>query len=78
MGSLEYLIEYPHGCVEQTTSRFLPNIEVLRFMKKHNLQSEKLQARLTQNIKAGIANLLALQNEKRGGWGWWQSGELPL
>jgi len=75
LGSLEYLLEYPHGCVEQTTSRFLPNIEVLRFMKKHNLQSEKLQARLTHNIKAGIANLLALQNEKRGGWGWWQSAE---
>jgi uncharacterized protein YfaS (alpha-2-macroglobulin family) len=73
LGSLEYLLEYPHGCVEQTTSRFLPNIEVLRFMKRHDLQSEKLQAKLTQNIRAGIINLLALQNEKRGGWGWWQS-----
>ena len=75
MGSLEYLLEYPHGCVEQTTSRFLPNIEVLRFMQRHNIQSEKLKAKLTQNIQAGIVNLLALQNEKRGGWGWWRSSD---
>jgi len=25
ISSLNYLIKYPHGCVEQTTSRLLPN-----------------------------------------------------
>lgn len=74
-GSLSYLIEYPHGCVEQTTSRFLPNIEVLRFMKRHNLESDSLKAKLEKHIRGGIENLQALQNDKRGGWGWWQSGE---
>lgn len=73
MGSLDYLLEYPHGCVEQTTSRFLPNIEVLRFMKKHKLHSAKLEARLEKHIRAGVQNLLTLQNTERGGWGWWQS-----
>jgi alpha-2-macroglobulin len=74
-GSLTYLLEYPHGCVEQTTSRFLPNIEVLRFMKRHNLKSEKLAAMLEKHIRGGIQSLQALQNEKRGAWGWWQSNE---
>lgn len=73
MGSLDYLLEYPHGCVEQTTSRFLPNIEVLRFMKRHKLHSGKLEARLEKHIHAGIQSLMALQNTERGGWGWWQS-----
>jgi uncharacterized protein YfaS (alpha-2-macroglobulin family) len=41
MGSLEYLIEYPHGCVEQTTSRFLPNIEVSAFHEKATTCSQK-------------------------------------
>ncbi len=73
LGSLEYLLEYPHGCVEQTTSRFLPNIEVLRFLKENGIRNRRLEGKLQQNIQGGINNLLELQNPKRGGWGWWRS-----
>lgn len=73
LGSLEFLLEYPHGCVEQTTSRFLPNIQVLNFLRKHKIKDAALEKKLNAHVTAGIANLLALQNTKRGGWGWWQS-----
>ena len=73
LNSLDYLLEYPHGCVEQTTSRFLPNLEVLKFLRKNNIKNKKLEQKLERHIKAGVRNLFALQNEERGGWGWWQS-----
>lgn len=72
-GSLEYLVQYPHGCVEQTTSRFLPNILVKNFMKKHRIRNLRLERKLDHHIRTGIQRLLSMQNESRGAWGWWQS-----
>ena len=73
LGSIEYLIEYPHGCVEQTTSRFLPNIQVLSFLKKNGIKDERLEKKLREHITGGVARLVQLQNKTRGGWGWWES-----
>ena len=32
-GGLEYLIGYPYGCVEQTLSRILPDLQVQRVLR---------------------------------------------
>src|SRR5262249_12941973 len=32
--TLNYLVEYPYGCVEQTMSRFLPAIKVAQILKQ--------------------------------------------
>ncbi len=73
LGSIEYLLEYPHGCVEQTTSRFLPNIQVLNFMRKHSIKDAALEQKLRTHVEAGVTRLLQMQNRERGAWGWWTS-----
>ncbi len=73
MQNLEYLVEYPHGCTEQTTSQMLANLKVREFLKKNNIANPKLESRLDFHIKGGIKTILTMQNKKRGAWGWWQS-----
>ncbi|GAA3572674.1 MG2 domain-containing protein [Snuella lapsa] len=63
---LQYLIRYPHGCAEQTTSSifpqlFLSDIFDLTQDKKQNIQN---------NIKNGIARLARFQRPN-GGMSYW-------
>lgn len=63
---LQYLIQYPHGCVEQTTSSvfpqlFLTDIFDLTFDKKQQIQS---------NIENGIKRLAHFQ-QPNGGMSYW-------
>ena len=66
---LKYLIEYPHGCVEQITSGIFPQI-VLKQLIELN---EQQKAEVDKNVKAGI---MRLQNYQRpeGGFSYWPSG----
>ncbi|MBW3636029.1 MAG: carboxypeptidase regulatory-like domain-containing protein [Armatimonadetes bacterium] len=75
VGGLRYLTGFPYGCIEQTMSRFLPNILVQRALRLHNLQdaeSRKLRARLPAMVRDGVTRLGRLQHES-GGWGWWEA-----
>ncbi|MBO6607682.1 alpha-2-macroglobulin family protein [Psychroserpens sp.] len=63
---LEYLIQYPHGCVEQTTSSvfpqlFLSDIFDLKYEKRQEIES---------NIKNGIKRLGNFQRPN-GGMSYW-------
>ncbi len=63
---LEYLIRYPHGCVEQTTSAafpqlFLADVFDITFDKKKEIQ---------KNIEAAIKKLGTFQNTS-GGLSYW-------
>ncbi len=63
---LQYLIQYPHGCVEQTTSSVFPQLYLqeifdLTFNKKQEIQS---------NIKNGIKRLGYFQRPN-GGMSYW-------
>jgi uncharacterized protein YfaS (alpha-2-macroglobulin family) len=71
--TLDYLVGYPHGCVEQTMSRFLPAIKVSEILKKSGIRDEGLEEKLPKCVEAGIKRLLQLQRED-GGWGWNGSG----
>lgn len=66
---LNYLIEYPHGCVEQITSGIFPQI-VLRQLIELNPQQK---ADVDKHVKAGI---MKLQNYQRpeGGFSYWPAG----
>lgn len=72
MGALEYLIQYPYGCTEQTVSTFLPDIAVQRFLKERGIRNEKLEKVLPDMISKGIFRLYALRHSD-GGWGWSES-----
>ncbi len=71
MGSLDQLIGYPYGCVEQTMSRFLPTLAVEDALRQLNVPfDEKKRAEIPKMVNKGLARLYAMQNEA-GGWGWW-------
>jgi uncharacterized protein YfaS (alpha-2-macroglobulin family) len=69
---LNYLIQYPHGCVEQTTSSVFPQLFVTDLMQL----DEKKKKRIDANIKAGIARLKNFQTSS-GGLGYWPGDNTP-
>lgn len=67
---LKYLIQYPYGCIEQTTSSVFPQL-YLDLVKEQN-DSEK--ARVQRNVKAGIERLKLFQRSD-GGFAYWPGNE---
>jgi uncharacterized protein YfaS (alpha-2-macroglobulin family) len=67
--TLDYLVDYPHGCVEQTMSRFLPAIKVAQILTKFRIKNPGLEGKLPKCVDMGIKRLLELQ-QADGGWGW--------
>jgi alpha-2-macroglobulin len=67
---LEYLIDYPHGCVEQTMSRVLPNAIAAQAFRRVGIQEEVLEVDLPLMMDVGLQKLYGFQHVD-GGWGWW-------
>ena len=67
--TLNYLVEYPYGCVEQTMSKFLPAVKVAQVLKKKKIENDALTKKLPGCVEGGIKRLLELQ-QPDGGWGW--------
>ncbi|MBN1899638.1 MAG: hypothetical protein JW827_12755 [Spirochaetes bacterium] len=67
--ALPYLIEYPWGCVEQTTSSFLPNLVAIKALQKYNIHLPRVEKELARIVSTGLERLYGFQNED-GGWGW--------
>ncbi len=63
---LEYLLGYPHGCVEQTVSAAFPQIFLGKLLE---LTPEKA-ARVQTNVKAALDRLRSFQASD-GGFGYW-------
>ncbi|NSL88877.1 hypothetical protein ECE50_018695 [Chitinophaga sp. Mgbs1] len=63
---LQFLIEYPHGCIEQTTSGVFPQLALNQLM---DLKESQL-AEIDRNIKAGINRLKGFQTSD-GGMSYW-------
>ena len=66
-GRLSYLIQYPHGCVEQTTSAVFPQLYLADIM---DVDANK-KAEIQRNINAGIQKLGNFQLSN-GGLSYWQ------
>ncbi|MBC7237178.1 MAG: hypothetical protein H5T69_15155, partial [Chloroflexi bacterium] len=71
---LGYLRAFPYDCIEQTVSRFLPNVVTYRAMRELGIENPKLAAQLPQQVGVALQRLYELQNPD-GGWGWWARGE---
>ncbi|MFZ1530167.1 MAG: MG2 domain-containing protein [Ferruginibacter sp.] len=63
---LEYLIQYPHGCIEQTTSGVFPQLYVNQLIELDESRKRSVE----HNIKAGIGRILNMQTTD-GGFGYW-------
>ncbi len=71
--ALPFLKSYPYGCVEQTTSAFLPNLVAFLTATKLGLRlPEVFNDRFTL-LEQGLGSLYGFQNAD-GGWGWWNEG----
>jgi alpha-2-macroglobulin len=66
---LSYLIQYPHGCIEQTTSAVFPQL-VLNDVLELN---EQRKAEIARNISVGIQKIQNFQQQD-GGFSYWPSG----
>jgi uncharacterized protein YfaS (alpha-2-macroglobulin family) len=67
---LTFLENYPYECVEQTVSRFLPNVITTRALKSAGLSNAQLEQNLQTQVNTGLQRLYNWQNAD-GGWGWW-------
>jgi alpha-2-macroglobulin len=66
---LRYLLTYPYGCVEQTSSGVLP-LSALRGLIKDGFILDINVAETDKFLKPGIERLLSMQTDK-GGFGYW-------
>jgi uncharacterized protein YfaS (alpha-2-macroglobulin family) len=74
LGGLKYLEHYPYECIEQTMSRFLPNVVTYQALKTLNLDRPDLADALPAQVAVGLQKVYAQQHID-GGWGWWQKDE---
>ncbi len=72
---LRYLVEYPYGCVEQTTGATLPLL-VMRALDKDFELPGVSAADVTKRAQAGLDRLRGMQTGS-GGLGYWPGDERP-
>ncbi|MGC9332989.1 MAG: Ig-like domain-containing protein [Anaerolineae bacterium] len=68
--AIDYLEQYPYECVEQTVSRFLPNVVTWQTLEEMGLERPELRQNLAQMVGVALQRLYAQQHYD-GGWGWW-------
>ncbi len=73
VSGLTYLEDYPYLCMEQTVSRFLPNVIAARALKEAGIESPA-QENLDANVNAALQRIYAKQLFD-GGWNWWDGSE---
>ncbi len=67
---LGYLMQYPHGCIEQTTSSVFPQL----YLEQLTTLDAEDRAAIESNIKAGIERLKKFQRSE-GGFSYWPGDE---
>lgn len=63
---LDYLIDYPHGCIEQTTSSVFPQLFLSQLMELESADKRRIES----NVKEGIQRLVSFQTAD-GGFAYW-------
>jgi uncharacterized protein YfaS (alpha-2-macroglobulin family) len=76
LDAIDYLLHYPYGCVEQTTSSTLPWLSTQR-MRDALPQLKATDAEIDRAIAAGARRLLSMQTGK-GGLSYWPGADEPI
>lgn len=63
--ALPYLVDYPHGCTEQTLNRFLPTVVVQKILLDMNLNLEDIRQKRTNLNAQEIGD----DRQRAEGWG---------
>ncbi len=74
VSSLDKLIGFPYGCVEQTMSRFLPSVLVAKTVRDLGLPEPKHLKDLPKIVRDSLVRLDRMRHAD-GGWGWWEFDE---
>lgn len=69
---LDFLIRYPHGCIEQTTSSVFPQLFLNDILELEMSERVKIE----ENIKAGIKRISSFQTYE-GGFSYWPGSSSP-
>ena len=65
-GRIDYLIDYPHGCLEQTTSKAFPQLYLNYFIQLNDNEKEEMR----NNITWAITNLKSYQKSDNSMTNW--------
>lgn len=68
---LKFLVRYPYGCAEQTTSSVFPQL----YLKKVMEIDSKLAQKISENIKEGIKKIKTMQHAN-GGIAYWPTSTM--
>jgi uncharacterized protein YfaS (alpha-2-macroglobulin family) len=74
--ALRQLLNYPYGCVEQTTSSLLPWLTV-RDLRATLPEMNKSDAEIAEVVNRGITKLLSMQTSS-GGLSYWPGSREPM
>jgi len=69
-GSVDYLLHYPYGCVEQTTSSMMPWLAVEQLRDVVPSFAKYTPAKVQAALQGGVNRLLGMQMED-GGFSYW-------
>ena len=75
LDALDYLLRYPYGCVEQTTSSTLPWLST-GLIRDAVPQLDRTDAEISEAILVGTRRLLSMQTSE-GGLSYWPGGKEP-
>jgi len=67
---LDYLEHYPYECIEQTISRFLPNVLTQQALGSAGISDPDLLKNIKTQVSIATQRLYNWQHPD-GGWGWW-------
>ncbi len=65
---LDYVVEYPHGCAEQTTSRGLASLEAIQIREAAGINAT--EAELRNNVEAALRQLGKFRHSSGGATYW--------
>lgn len=70
--SLEHLVDFPYGCVEQTTHRFVPAVLARQALQELGWTDDALSAKIDLVTSQSLGRLREMQSSD-GGWSWFGS-----
>ncbi len=73
---LSYLVQYPHGCIEQTTSSTRPLLYVSELIDSVD-PTLTANAKLEDMVMSGVNRVLSMQTPS-GGFGYWPGSAEPV
>ena len=68
--TIESLIKYPYGCIEQTISSTMPNAVAIKLASSLDIKIDLKEA--NKNLSDGVAKILKMQDAS-GGWRYWEN-----